>query len=115
MQNILKSDLQKNSLKHIILTEQPDYNTISNELNRDRLTIRQSIKSLSKIQCILSEPVNPNNKKSKIIFRPTIKGLVIGIGELDIKFEQIKNNSQKVIDIDTYQEFKNNLGVDKTK
>lgn len=113
MQKILKYNLQKNILKHVILTEQPDYKTISKELNKNRLTIRQSIISLSKTQCIVEERVNPNNEKSKIIFRPTIKGLVIGIGELDIKFEQIKNNSQKVIDIDIYQKFKNNLGVDK--
>jgi hypothetical protein len=112
MQNILKSDLQKNILKHIILTEQPDYYTISDELNRDRLTIRQSIESLSKIQCVVNEPINPNNKKSKIIFRPTIKGLVIGIGFLDIKFDQIKNNAKKITNLETYQEFKQNMGIE---
>lgn len=112
MQNILRSDLQKDILKHIILTEQPDYKTISKEVDRDRITIRQSIESLSKKQCILSEPINPNKKKSKLIFRPTIKGLAIGLGFLDIKFDQIKNNAEKVTNLDTYKELKENMGIE---
>lgn len=104
--------LQLEILKHIIQTEKPDYKTISKEVDRDRITIRQSIESLSKKQCIISEPINPNIKKSKLTFKPTIKGLVIGLGYLDIKFDQIKNNSEKVIDLTTYQEFKNKLGAD---
>ena len=112
MQKIPKSDLQMNILKHVILTEQPDYKTISKEVDRDRITIRQSIESLSKIQCIISEPINPNKKKSKLIFKPTIKGLVIGLGLLDIKFDQIKNNAEKVTNLDTYKEFKENMGLE---
>jgi hypothetical protein len=113
MQNLLKSNLQKNILKYIILTEQPDYQTISKQVDRDRTTIRQSIESLSKLECIVNEPITPNKKKSKLIFRPTIKGLVMGLGLLDIKLDQIKNDSQKVIDLTLYQQFKNNVGVDK--
>jgi hypothetical protein len=112
MQNILKSNLQKNILKHIILTDQSDYQTISKGVNRDRITVLQSIKSLSKIECIVSEPINPNKKKSKLIFRPTIKGLVIGLGLLDIKFDQIKNNAEKVTNLGTYKEFKENMGIE---
>ena len=63
MKKILKSKLQKNILKYIILTEQPDYKTISKELDKDRLTIRQSIESLLKKQCITTEPVNPGKKE----------------------------------------------------
>jgi hypothetical protein len=113
MQDILTSSLQKDILKHIILTEQPDYKTISKEVDRDRITIRQSIESLSKKQCIISEPISPDRKKSKLIFKPTIKGLAIGLGFLDIKFDQIKNNSEKVINLDTYKVFKEKLGVEK--
>ena len=103
MQNLLKSNLQKNILKYIILTEQPDYQTISKQVDRDRTTIRQSIESLSKLECIVNEPITPNKKKSKLIFRPTIKGLVMGLGLLDIKLDQIKNDSQNVIDLTLYQ------------
>ena len=113
MQTIITSDLQKNILKHIILTEKPDYKTISTEVDRDRITIRQSIESLSKKQCITSEPINPAKKKSKLIFKPTIKGLAIGLGFLDIKFNKIKNNPDKVINLDTYKEFKENIGIEK--
>jgi hypothetical protein len=113
MKDILTSSLQKDILKHIILTEQPDYKTISKEVDRDRITIRQSIESLSKKQCIISEPIHPDRKKSKLIFKPTIKGLAIGLGFLDIKFDQIKNNSEKVINLDTYKVFKEKLGVEK--
>src|SRR5215204_3126119 len=105
--------LQLKILKHIIQTDNADYQTISKEVERDRLTIRQSIESLSKKQCISSEPINPNKKKSKLIFRPTIKGLVIGLGLLDIKFEQIKNNAEKISNVNTYKEFKEKLGVEK--
>ena len=112
MKKILKSDLQKNILKHIILTDQPDYQSIAKEVDRTRLTIRQSIKSLSKIECIVSESINPNKNKSKLIFRPTNKRLVIGLGLLDIKFDQIKNNAEKVTNLDTYNEFKENIGIE---
>ena len=105
--------LQLKILKNIIKTETPDYQTISKEVNRTRLTVRQSIRTLSKKQCIISERINPTKKKSKLIFKPTIKGLIIGLGSLDIKFEQIKNNPGKVIELSTYQEFKNMLGADK--
>jgi hypothetical protein len=105
--------LQLKILKHILQTDNADYKTISKEVERDRLTIRQSIESLSKKQCISREPINPNKKKSKLIFRPTIKGLVIGLGVLDIKFEQIKNNAEKIINVNTYKEFKEKLGVEK--
>lgn len=67
---------------------------------------------MSKKQCIISQPVNSAKKKSKLIFKPTIKGLVIGLGLLDIKFEQIKNNSEKVIEMNTYREFRENFGVE---
>ena len=105
--------LQLKILKNIIKTETPDYQTISKEVNRTRLTVRQSIRTLSKKQCIISERINPTKEKSKLIFKPTIKGLIIGLGSLDIKFEQIKNNPGKVIELSTYQEFKNMLGADK--
>ena len=113
MKKILNSKLQENILKHIILTEQPNFTTISTELKRNRLTIRQSIDSLSKNENITIESLNPAKKKSKKIFKPTIKGLAIGLGYLDIKFEQIKNNSEKVTNMHTYQEFKDKMGAEK--
>jgi hypothetical protein len=112
MKKIINSKLQENILKHIILTEQPNYTTISTELKRNRLTISQSIDSLIKKQCITKEPINPLKEKSKLIFRPTIKGLVIGLGLLDIKFEQIKNNAEKVTNLDIYTKFKDNMGIE---
>ena len=107
------SKLQLEILKNIIKSEKPDYQTIPKEVNRDRLTVRQSIQALSKKQCIISERINPTKEKSKLIFKPTIKGLIIGLGSLDIKFDQIKNNPGKVIELSTYQRFKNMLGADK--
>ena len=63
MKEILKSKLQKDILKHIILNEEPNYKTISIELDKDRTTIRQSIKSLLKKQCITTESVKPGKKR----------------------------------------------------
>ena len=107
------SKLQLEILKNIIKTETPDYQTIPKEVSRTRLTVRQSIQTLSKKQCIISERITSTKKKNKLIFKPTIKGLIIGLGSLDIKFEQIKNNPGKVIELSTYQRFKNMLGADK--
>ncbi|HET9806800.1 MAG TPA: hypothetical protein VFP49_07815, partial [Nitrososphaeraceae archaeon] len=112
MKKIINSKLQENILKNIILTKQPTFTTISTELKKNRLTILQSIDSLLKKQCITKEPINPLKEKSKLIFRPTIKGLVIGLGLLDIKFEQIKNNAEKVTNLDTYTKFKDNTGIE---
>ncbi len=112
MKEILTSKLQKDILKHIILNEEPNYKTISIELDKDITTIRQSIESLLKKQCITTESVKPG-KKGKKIFKPTIAGLAIGLGYLDIKFEQIKNNAEKVTNIDIYQEFKDKMGTEK--
>ena len=112
MKKIINSKLQENILKHIMLTEQPNYTTISTELKRNRLTISQSIDSLLKKQCITKEPINPLKEKSKLIFRPTIKGLLIGLGFLDIKFEQIKNNAEKITNLDIYTKFKDNMGIE---
>ena len=112
MKKIINSKLQENILKNIILTEQPNFTTISTELKKNRLTISQSIASLLKKQCITKEPINPLKEKSKLIFRPTIKGLVIGLGLLDITFEQIKNNAEKVTNLDIYTKFKDNIGIE---
>ena len=106
------SKLQLEILKNIIKSEKPDYQTIPKEVNRDRLTVRQSIQALSKKQCIISERINPTKEKSKLIFKPTIKGLIIGLGPLDIKFDQIKNNAEKVTSLDTYKEFKESMGIE---
>jgi hypothetical protein len=38
--------------------------------------------------------------------------LVYGLGLLDITFDQIKNNPEKVTDLDTYKEFKDNMGIE---
>jgi hypothetical protein len=112
MKKIINSKLQENILKNIILTEQPNFTTISTELKKNRLTISQSIDSLLKKQCITKEPINPLKEKSKLIFRPTNKGLIIGLGFLGITFDQIKNNAEKVTNLDTYKEFKENMGIE---
>ena len=107
------SQLQLEILKNIIKSEKPDYQTIPKEVNRTRLTVRQSIQTLSKKQCIISERITSTKKKNKLIFKPTNKGFMLGLGFLDIKFDQIKNNPEKVIELSTYQEFKHMLGADK--
>ena len=66
MKKIINSKLQENILKNIILTEQPNFTTISTELKKNRLTISQSIASLLKKQCITKEPINPLKEKSKL-------------------------------------------------
>lgn len=72
------SDLQKNILSIICkMKDPPTYNILIQQLNRDRITILNSCESLIKSEIIIKEKINPEYEKSKIIFKPTMKGEIV--------------------------------------
>ena len=109
MQRLVMSDLQNSILKYIILNESVDYQIISKEVDRDRTTIYYSIESLTKKKFVNHEKLNPKHKKSKQIFRPTIKGVIYGIGFLNIKLDEIKNRPLNLDELNIYESYVKNL------
>ena len=103
------SDLQNSILKFIILNDSVDYQIISKELKRERPTIIQSMKSLTKKKFVNEEKANPEHKKSKIFFRPTVKGVIYGVAYLNIKLDEIKNKPLNVDELKIYETYVKNL------
>jgi hypothetical protein len=109
MQHLVMTNLQNSILKYIILNESVDYQIISKKVKRDRTTIIQSMKSLTKKKFVNYEKYNPKHKKSKIFFRPTVKGVIYGIGYLNIKLNEIKNRPLNLDDLNVYETYVKNL------
>ena len=66
--------LQKKILQHICSVNNATYKTLIQHTDRDRTTILQSLKPLTKFQYIEEKGLNPRVEKSKLIFSPTSKG-----------------------------------------
>ncbi len=112
-QRLVMSDLQNSILKFIILNESVDYQMISKEIGRDRTTIYHSIESLTKKKFVNYEKINPKHKKSKLLFRPTIKGTIYGIGFSNIKLDDIKNKPLNLDELKIYETYIKNLSKQK--
>jgi hypothetical protein len=67
--------LQGKILRHLCTTPNANYNTLTKEIGKDRITILQSIESLIKYRYVEKERANPQNEKSKLTFLPTLKGV----------------------------------------
>jgi predicted transcriptional regulator len=85
------SDLQAQILKHLCQTKDADYKTISKETDRDRITILQSLQSLIKRRYIQKQKLEPEHVKSKLIFKPTRKGMIYAIGHLEVPYDKVLN------------------------
>jgi predicted transcriptional regulator len=83
------SDLQAQILKHVCQTKDADYKTISKETDRDRITILQSLQSLIKRRYIQKQKLEPEHVKSKLIFKPTRKGMIYAIGLLEVPYDKV--------------------------
>jgi predicted transcriptional regulator len=104
-ENIFKpiSDLQTQILKHVCQTKAADYKTISKETNRDRITILQSLQSLINQRYIKKQKLEPERIKSKLIFKPTRKGMVYAIGLLEVPYDKVLNahpDAEKLLEYD---------------
>src|SRR5215210_5102416 len=84
------SELQEKILKHICITANADYKTISKETDRDRITILQSLKPLIRHRYIRPVKLNPKQAKSKLTFKPTDKGTMYSIAYMGVDIDAIR-------------------------
>ena len=102
------ASLQNQILLHICKTKNADYKTISKETDRDRITILQSLQSLMKRHLVTKEKVEPDRIKSKLIFRPTLKGMAYSIAFLGATYDHIrKAHSEAAKQLTNHYEFVN--------
>jgi predicted transcriptional regulator len=97
------SNLQAQVLKHVCQTKDADYKTISKETDRDRITILQSLHSLMKQHYVQKQKVEPDRIKSKLIFKPTRKGMIYAIGLLEIPYDKVLKahpNAEQLLEYD---------------
>ena len=72
---IIPTELQGKILRHICTTTDANYETLTKETGRTRITIHQSIESLIRNRYVKKERDNPQKEKSKLTFLPTLKGV----------------------------------------
>jgi hypothetical protein len=89
-QNTITTELQKRILTHICKTRDADYKTISKTTGRDRITILQSLQPLMKRHYIYKQKIDPTRIKSKLIFKPTDKGMAYSIANLDVDIDDVR-------------------------
>jgi len=109
IENRLKSELQENILKDICKNSQSGYLSLTRNLNRDRITILQSVKWLIKNGFIVEEYTDPNHRKSKRIFTPTEKGLCYSIAYLDANIDDTIKHVGGESELYKYKEFTNSV------
>src|SRR4051812_1686083 len=80
----ITTELQEKILRHICKTRDADYKTISKETDRDRITILQSLQPLMKHHYVYKQKIDPNRIKSKLIFKPTDKGMYYALANLGV-------------------------------
>ena len=83
---------------------------ISKYVDKDRITIKQSIDTLIKKGYIKKEKVYPGRERSKLIFNLTHKGLIYSICVLNEQVNVLKN-----LDDIQFQEFLKYLKIPKSK
>ena len=86
----LTTKLQEKSLRHISKTSNADYKTISKATDRDRITILQSLQPLIKHNYVYKEKIEPHLIKSKLIFKPTHKGMAYSIAILGVDIDDVR-------------------------
>jgi hypothetical protein len=102
--------LQNQILLHICKTKNADYKTISKETDRDRITILQSLQSLMKRHLVRKEKVKPDRIKSKLIFKPTPKGMAYSIAFLGATYDYILRVHGEAEQLTNHYAFVNHIG-----
>jgi len=89
------SDLQKKILRSICTTNNADYHSIQKDTKRTRTTIVQSLTPLRKHGYVMTRKVNPESKRSKLIFIVTPKGFHYALAFLDVDLDKIMEGMKK--------------------
>ena len=100
----LTTKLQEKILRHISKTANADYKTISKETDRDRITILQSLQPLIKRNYVYKEKVDPHLIKSKLIFKPTDKGIAYSIAILGVDIDDIRKAHVNAVELAKYND-----------
>lgn len=94
--SILKSELQAKILRHIVATKNADYQTISKYTGRNRITNLQSLETLVRYHYVNKFRTDPKNRKSKLTFAATPKGLWYAIGNLNVNVTDIPMSDEEL-------------------
>jgi len=111
----LKTELQEKILEHVCKTKNADYKTISKATDRDRITILQSLQPLMKGHYVSKEKVVPDYEKSKLIFKPTQKGMIYSLAFLNVKVDDVLESYQNICQITSYVEFIKSVSNDQLR
>jgi predicted transcriptional regulator len=82
------SELQQRILRVVCENENAGYSLIENETKHDRIVILRSVRSLEKNKMIKRSKKEPENPRSKLLFRPTPKGAFLAILYLNVPYEK---------------------------
>lgn len=99
------SELQEKILKHICVTTNADYKTISKDTDRDRITILQSLRPLISHKYVSQIRSNPERPKSKLVFKPTDKGTMYSIAYLGVNIDAIRRAQLSLDVLENYDAF----------
>lgn len=111
----LTSKLQEDILKHIAVTPDAGYDTMTNKIKKNRITIRQSIETLLKHNYAKKEEIEPDLERNiKIIFKPTTKGITYSMAFLEVGLDEIIKSSGEENDFIQYNQLIENV-VDKSE
>lgn len=98
------SDLQKKILTHVCTTYDASYESLIEDMKKDRITIMQSLRSLINYHYVDKRRINPEFEKSKVIFFPTLKGKAFAHLHLNVDLtDMIKVGEQN--NVEMYIEF----------
>src|SRR2546428_5357535 len=106
---MLASELQEQILRHVCKTKNSSYKTISKETDRDRITILQSLQPLMKRHYLVAEKIDPSLKKSKLVFKPTDKGVFYALAFLGVTLDDIARAYYSAEEISKSSEFVRNI------
>jgi hypothetical protein len=108
---LVPTELQRKILYHVCTIDNVNYETLTEEIGRDRITILQSIESLIKHGYIEKQKDNPQKEKSKLAFVPTLRGMacIWSFYPFDLKLSISRYKIQKEDEITTYLAFVNDV------
>ena len=101
----LRSDLQESILKHICRTTDADYKTIIEDVKKNRITVLQALQPLLRDVYIKQIKVDPKHKRSRLVFKPTGKGIAYATTFLSLGLEFIKKKQLTQEEFKNYREF----------
>lgn len=99
---LVPTELQRKILRHICMTANAGYESLTRDIGRDRTTILESIESLIKHHYVEKQKISPANPKSKLIFVPTLRGVAIAWSFFGFDIKKVVNMKKGEDEITRY-------------